>query len=340
VLVFDRDGFCVLEDDIGFHAFWGFKRACDPTACLFAASTSLIVVRFYDVWMLHPQKVPWDIFLPGSDRYYGRASQYADLFAFVRSHGLLLDATTQPIPPRGSGGNPPARYNHTFTGGAPNHQLGRRWRLPFPFTAPGYVGMQIDGVRFVGQSLVVCKSLCDVDTLCLGVYFVDNLSGDGNTCYTLHELVECHTTLPGDSYTNLNRTAFPNKNKHRHAPPPPPPLPPPAASSEGHVRTQVRRSSNGSLAAVHIVDWRNALPSIWMTGVLPNTTFPPFTLNVSNAILTPPRACGEFIFLLHELGRQPNISAEVVVGSRCNGNVTELTLPSPVPWSLLEVRPG
>ena len=37
--------------------------------------------------------VPWDIYLPTpqGQRYYGNASQYGDLYKFVRQHADLLD---------------------------------------------------------------------------------------------------------------------------------------------------------------------------------------------------------------------------------------------------------
>ena len=43
--------------------------------------------------------VPWDIYLPTPKvtRYYGNATQYGDLFAFIRRLAGLLDATTLAI---------------------------------------------------------------------------------------------------------------------------------------------------------------------------------------------------------------------------------------------------
>ena len=98
--------------------------------------------------------------------------------------------------------------------------------------------------------------------------------------------------------------------------------------------------------------------------MLPNRTFQPLRLNVSNSILVPPRPppapaktggggtavptagadapaggapppCGGLEFTLHELGA----SAEPrTLTGPCEAGVTLLTLPSPTPWSLLEVR--
>jgi hypothetical protein len=265
---------------------------------------------------------PWDIYLPTptADRYYGNASQYGDLFAFVRQHSELLDATTQPVPDPRSPAGEASRYYHNFTGGAPG-KPGRRWRFPYPYTAPGYAG-HIGGSRFTDQSLLTCEILCDSTSHCRGIYFY------GGTCYTLNELVECQTTLRGDSYMK-NLSAAPHNHSASSVPV--------ANSSDENVRIKVRRSVDQSVAAVHIVDWRHALPSIWPTGVLPNITYPPFQLNVSNAILRHATACTDLEFVLHQLG--PGRPPRVVKGP-CAGNVTVLTLPSPVPWSLIEVRPA
>ena len=263
---------------------------------------------------------PWDIYLPtpSATRYYGTASQYGDLFAFVRRNGALLDGTTERVPDPLNPAGEPTHYYHNFSGGAPG-QLGRRFRFPFPYTAPGYTGERIGGSRFTDQSLLTCETLCDSSALCRGIFYY------GGTCYTLNELVECETTLRGDSYMK-NLSAAPHNRSATE---------PVANSSVADVRVKVRRSANRSVAAVHMVDWRHALPSIWSTGVLPNTSFPPFQLNVSNAILKDGVACNALEFVLHQLGSDHPPKA---VKGPCVGNVTVLTLPSPVPWSLLEVR--
>lgn len=73
-------------------------------------------------------------------------------------------------------------------------------------------------------------------------------------------------------------------------------------------------------------------------------TWPPFTVNVSNAILqTPPLrglgsglgGCGALEFTLHQLGGAPPHKMK----GQCHGGVTVLAIASPLPWSLLEVRP-
>ena len=273
---------------------------------------------------------PWDIYLPTphATRYYGLASQYGDLYAFVRAHAELLDATTEPIPdPRAGAGGSPLRYNHTLAGGVPG-KLGHRWRFPFPYTSKGYSGAKITGSKFSGQSLLSCEYLCDNDPLCQGIFF----SGE---CFTLHDLIECNTFLHGDSYTR-NRTAPP---PHGHPAGPPPA----AASSEEEVRAKVRLAGNRSVAAVHFVDWRNAMPAVWSGDVLPTNSFGPFTLNISNAILSaaPPdersraEPCGGMRFTRHQLDKP----AKPIEGA-CDAaaGVTTLTLPSPKPWGLVEVR--
>ena len=71
----------------------------------------------------------------------------------------------------------------------------------------------------------------------------------------------------------------------------------------------------------------------------------PFTINVSNAILQqPPPAsglgsspgggCRTLEFTLHQLGSAP----PQIVKGECLGKVTMLTIASPRPWALLEVR--
>ena len=191
----------------------------------------------------------------------------------------------------------------------------------------------ISGSKFDGQSLLSCEYLCDSDPLCKGLFFAT--SG----CYTLHKLVECSTSLSGDSYTR-NMTA----PLHGHHTGPPPA----AVSSEEEVRAKVRLASNLSVAAVHYVDWRHAMPAVWSSGVLPSTVFGPFTLNISNAILsTPPDGdqppatslvqpqCGGLHLTLHQLD-QPSQQVEGVCDAVAG--VTVLVLPSPAPWGLVEVR--
>lgn len=265
---------------------------------------------------------PWDIYLPTpkAERYYGLASQYADLYALVRDVAALLDATTEPIPdPRSQGNN--SRYQHTLTGATPGH-LGQRWRFPFPYTSPGYRG-RIDGARFVGVNLPICEALCDADPRCAGVWYF------GGKCFTLDQLVRCNTSLRGDSFTR-------KKLPRNHSVPVPIPM---AGSSESDVHVKVRAAPNRSLAVVHIVDWRHALPEVWTKGVLPNNTFPPFQLNISVELVhrnptNPP--CAGLAFALHELG--PDHPTSRPVAGVCEGNVSMLMLPSPVPWSILEVR--
>jgi hypothetical protein len=111
---------------------------------------------------------------------------------------------------------------------------------------------------------------------CMGIYF-----GAGMECYTLDLLVECETGIVGDSYTR-NRTK-PNVTTPSKAPP--------VASSEPEIHLQARRSERGAaeeVVAVHFVDWRRASNwSTWPTGVFDkDLTFPPFQLNISNALFT------------------------------------------------------
>lgn len=186
-------------------------------------------------------------------------------------------------------------------------------------------------MRFADQTLPSCQGLCDADPACLGVFYSSAVSGSAAfVCYTLRALVECGTTLEGDSYTR-NRTA-----PHGDT------LPPAAAVAVPDVRAKARVAPNRSAAAVHVVDWRHATPEVWSSGVLPATVFPPLALNISNGILlgssagVGARGCGRLLFMLHELGGAPPVVLEGV----CAGNVTMLTIPSPVPWSLVEVRPA
>jgi hypothetical protein len=284
---------------------------------------------------------PWDIYLPTpqAERYYGNASQYGDLYAFVRRHAALLDATTLPVPtpqqakPNGGRGGE-ANYNHTYnTGRLATGQMGNRWRFPFPFTSPGYSGPRINGSKYEGQSLLSCQSLCDDDDMCKGVY----LSSTSSECFTLNELVRCETTLRGDSYT---RTA----KGHAHPAQPSSPV----STAEPDVRLRLRVAPNHSVAALHVIDWRNSMPSVWTTGVLPNRTFGLISVNVSNSVLQPKSlaatrgagsdvgaVCGNLRFSLHGLAD----TAPVVLTGQCSGGMTVLKLPSPGPWSIIEVKP-
>jgi len=280
---------------------------------------------------------PWDIYLPTPDasRYYGTAEQYGDIFGFVRQHAALLDAAVDAVPNASvvpSSGGEAKRYNHTFTGGhGKGTPLGKRWRFPFPFTSLDYKGVKINGSKWTDMSLVACEYLCDSIKECAGIQF------DGSTCFTLDgvtSLIECNTELAGDAYTRVpGASRKPNSTVPASG----------VASSEPDVRVQVRRAANRTFAMVHIVDWRLALPSIWTRGVLPkNRTFPSFTLNVSHAVLNS-TSCGELTFVLHILRINRSATGtpgpSITVSGVCVGNVTILTLPSPQPWSMLEVRP-
>ena len=63
-------------------------------------------------------------------------------------------------------------YNLTHTGANGDKH---RWRLPYPFTSPGYAPphANIGGMRFGGMSVLGCQEACDADERCEGL-FVDS----------------------------------------------------------------------------------------------------------------------------------------------------------------------
>ena len=66
-----------------------------------AAFTVLIRTSIAYSYALGSQMmVPWDIYLPTphAARYYGLKSQFSDLYEFVRTRAVLLDATIVPKP--------------------------------------------------------------------------------------------------------------------------------------------------------------------------------------------------------------------------------------------------
>ena len=102
-----------------------------------------------------------DIYLPTphAARYFGNATQYGDLFRFVRRHAELLDATAEAVAlPRRSEG----RYTLTHSKG-PQGGDGKRFRFPFPYTAKDYKGAQIGGTMFRDYELIACQQMCDKD---------------------------------------------------------------------------------------------------------------------------------------------------------------------------------
>ena len=101
--------------------------------------------------------VPWDIYLPAPDapRYFGNVDNFSDLFAFVRTHHALLDATVSPLPALHLN-NSVYIANHT---GSSGDKL--RWRFPFPYTSSGYSGPRIQGSRHVSTDKNVCEHLCN-----------------------------------------------------------------------------------------------------------------------------------------------------------------------------------
>lgn len=267
-------------------------------------------------------RVPWDIYLPTPQaaRYYGNATQYADLFAFIRGHAELLDNTnlTVKVKPPSEGG-----YIHTHSG-ASGDKL--RWRFPFPYTSPDWAPHHphIGGDKTAVLSLSACEALCDHDSKCKGVWY------SSGTCYTLHSLVSCDTTLAGDSYTRSSNVT----NQLAIGPPPPPPL---VVCSEPEVRVLVRQAdpSSGSVLAIHLVDWRRS--ATWSTGVVSNVSYPPVSLNISNdAFNSSGAACGNLNLTLHQLD---GTSKAVKPTCDQHAGVTIMQTESPEPWAIVEVRP-
>eukprot|EP01043_Picozoa_sp_COSAG02_P053430 COSAG02_NODE_5895_length_3956_cov_1.928442_4_plen_170_part_00 len=169
--------------------------------------------------------------------------------------------------------------------------------------------------------------------MCKGVY----VSRTSSECFILHELVKCRTTLHGDSYTRIAQG-------HAHPAEPYSPV----RTAEPHVQLRLRVAPNHSVAALHVVDWRNAMPSVWTTGVLPSRTLGPLSVNVSNSVLQPKvlpdvegirggagNACG-LRFSLHGLAD----IAPVELTGQCSDGVTVLNVPSPSPWSIIQVEPA
>ena len=269
-------------------------------------------------------RVPWDTYLPTPQaaRYYGNASQYADLFAFIRAHAGLLDATNRSVKvklPSEVG------YTHTHSGAAGDTM---RWRFPFPYTSPDWSKNHphIGGSMAAVQSLTACETLCDQDPKCKGVWYN---SGPG-TCYTLHSLIPCSTTLAGDSYT---------RSTHVPQPSGPPPSPPLVVCSEAEVRVLVRqndKSTNNSVLALHLVDWRRS--ANWSTGVLSNVSYPPINLNISNSVFKSNNgtgSCGRLNLTLHQLD---GTSRALSPACDRHAGVTIVRTNAPKPWAIVEVR--
>jgi hypothetical protein len=205
--------------------------------------------------------------------------------------------------------------------------------------APPASRKRIGGRRLDSQSLLSCQWACDNDSRCRGIY----IRPQSRLCYILYDLVECSTSLSGDSYTR--NASLPHRG-HGGGGSGDPAV---TASSEPNVKVKVRVAPNGSVGAVHVVDWRHAVPEIWSSGHLPNSSFTPFELNISSAVLAvsaqqggrpPTRSwqCSQLNFVLHELGSRP--PTPIVPRCAGGGTVSTLTLPSPVPWSIVEVRPN
>jgi hypothetical protein len=273
--------------------------------------------------------VPWDVYDPGRTdpgaRYYGNVSQFGDIYQFVRAHASLLDETVHSSDtlPRKSQG----RYELAHSGA---HGDNRRWQWPYPFTPPSARGARIGGARgAVGEGLAACAAMCDRDPHCKGIYFnsVNASWGPSTVCYALQSLVECETTLTGNSYVR-QQSSYAEDDISA-------PLEPVAVISDPQVHARTRRSVDNAAVAIHLVNWR-ATKNVWGSGEVPGL-LQPITVNLSNAMFDLRGGCGAINVMLHQLGGGANSTVKVAC---TNGdNVTVLSLPAPDPWAIVEVRP-
>jgi hypothetical protein len=130
--------------------------------------------------------VPWDIYLPTPDakRFFGNASDFADLYGFVRDRTDLFDGLERV----GSSGSYLGGYKLAHTGAAGD---GMRFRIP-----TDTVGNVTGNVTHGAITADVCAWSCDQSADCKGFFF----SSHGE-CATLGKIIVTNTGLEGQSYT-------------------------------------------------------------------------------------------------------------------------------------------
>lgn len=286
--------------------------------------------------------VPWDIYLPTPTgvRYYGSASEYADLYTFVRGHSSLLDETDVAVP---NGANLSASFTLVHTGNGGDNQ---RWRLPTNPVRPS------NGRMVPSGNLGACEWSCWQDEKCVGIYFG---GGGSENCAVLYTplVVVTHTQLHGESYVVRNRSDIsvgPNQ------------MSPAFVCNTTGVALEPRRPSGGSgyrsPMAIHLVSWdythrnnntpRNthassnmlhastaaAVSSSQITHEVIRSMHSviegPIEVSLHNIDVFNDTKCGSFKLSLLAPG------GDVVLNdTTCRDGITRVVVPTPLPWSVI-----
>jgi hypothetical protein len=244
--------------------------------------------------------VPWDIYLPTPQarRFYGNASQFADLYDLVRRNPNLFEGSEM-VGPLG-----PAGFTLSHTGAEGD---GSRWRTPWDTTpAPGQIlnNTNLDG----------CLAACAAEpaTRCVGFFL-----GEGGTRCGLLQRLELisGTAEAGLSYTR-NASA-------------PGPVADTGSSGLAALSRRLPAGASGLLAVVHVVAW----PAGAVVGPDPGHAL----VRVDTGrLLGQSLACARQHWSVLWPGAPTPQPLRVPVS--CAGNETRLTLVEPLqPWLVLSL---
>lgn len=258
---------------------------------------------------------PWDVYLPApsAPRYWGAATDFVDLFEYVRGNAGMFDDAATAI-----ANDAPVNASFVVAHTGANGD-GQRFNLPSDTAHPA-------AGKCVGSaSLEACEYQCLSDDACVAAY-----SDAPNQCCLLHRplTVIKGTALIGTSLMrrNCSWTATGCGG-----------APALAVCIDGCAGLSVypRRGTNHSAStpfvAVHLVVFtaRDASAS----APAPPT---PIALKISNSALFGNAACNAVAFEL----RAPNRTGAPLAPMSCTNGSSLVHVPQPSPWATIVARPA
>lgn len=250
--------------------------------------------------------VPWDVYLPqpSAPRYWGSASDFGDLYAFVSAYAHLFDSANVSLP-----NELPANMSfelvHT---GADGDKA--RFNLPSDTTHPAA------GRCLSTASVASCEYSCLIDRKCVAIF-----SDAPHACCTLYEPLKVitGTSLLGDSYIRRNCSFSPSGCGDQ--------LPNFACNNCTNISIYARRgdfSPSEPFITLHVVNFATCQ-------TLPSKNI---TIRIQNSALFG-GDCGSFKLT----SLSPNRTTVTLTPTCLDVNSSTVSIPTPEPWTVLLATP-